>query len=195
MNLTDRFIEALNYSLELNTNRYRKGTQTPYVAHLLAVAAIVLEHGGDEDQTIAALLHDAGENSGGVLTLIEIRKRFGERVAKIVQGCSDSILNVGQQKPDWKLRKSEFVASIKDKPKDSILVCLADKLHNSRSVLSDLKIVGDAVWQRYNDDKEGTLWYYRAMVEAFKPVTAGLPAQSGMVKELEGIVDEIEKVF
>jgi (p)ppGpp synthase/HD superfamily hydrolase len=194
MDLTERFLDALNFSLDLNRDRVRRRSQTPYIAHLLAVAAIVLEHGGDEDQTIAALLLDAAEGSGGVRILIEIRRRFGERVTRIVQGCSDSVLNTGQERAAWKSRKSEFIASIKGKSADVVLVCLADKIHNARSVLSDYRMFGNSVWQRFKGDKEGTLWYYRAMVEAFKPITKGLLAQSILVQEFDDIVREIEKL-
>ena len=194
MDLTERFMEALNFSLDLNRNQVRRRSQTPYIAHLLAVAAIVLENGGDEDQTIAALLHDAAEDSGGVKTLLEIRRRFGERVARIVQGCSDSVLNTGQERAAWKTRKSAYIASIKEKSADVVLVCLADKIHNARSVLSNYKMVGNSAWHRFKNDKEGTLWYYRSMVEAFKPTTKGLLAQSALAQEFEYIVNEIEKL-
>ncbi len=162
--LGPKFEEALRYAAQLHRRQARKGTDIPYVAHLLAVASLALEHGGDEGQAIAALLHDAVEDQGGVATLEEIRRRFGERVARLVHACSDTLDN---PKPAWRGRKEAYLSRIADEPADALIVALADKLHNARSILADLRLRGDDVWQQFSGGRDGTLWYYRALVEAF----------------------------
>jgi len=187
---SDRFSEALVFALGLHNDQVRKGTKTPYMAHLLAVTAIVLENGGDEDQAIGALLHDAAEDrGGGVKTLFEIQKRFGERVSRIVQACSDSVLEEGQEKTAWQPRKEIYLKFIQEKPADAILVSLADKIHNSRAILSDYREIGETLWQRFKGGRDGTLWYYRALFEAFKPV-----GPERMVNELKRTIEELEKL-
>jgi GTP pyrophosphokinase len=186
MELSTRFFEAIGYALELHNDQIRKGTKIPYIAHLLAVTALVLENGGDEDQAIAALLHDAVEDRGGLETLQEIHDKFGARVALIVKACSDA---VSKPKAPWKKRKDAYIASIAEKPTDAVLVSIADKIHNARAILGDYREIGEALWERFKGGREGTLWYYRALVEAFKPVG---PAR--MLAELERTVDELERL-
>src|SRR5437764_4348530 len=186
MILTERFEEALAFAARLHKSQLRKGTAIPYVSHLLAVASIALEHGADEDEAIAALLHDAAEDQGGDATRQEIRRRFGERVARIVDGCTDAETT---PKPPWRERKERYVAHVAGAPPSVRLVSAADKLHNARSTLADLRASGDAVWGRFKGGKEGTLWYYRSLVEAFRAHGA-----TPLVEELARTVAEIERL-
>ena len=151
--LTDHFDRALLYATHIHGGQVRKGTSTPYVAHLLAVAATVLEYGGTEDIAIAALLHDAVEDQGGELRLSDIRNRFGDRAADIVRACSDSVVNsaAGQEKEDWHTRKKRYLEHLHTVDHDTLLVSLSDKVHNARSILRDLRNpeIGMAVWERF----------------------------------------------
>jgi len=162
--LTKRFKDALNLAFTLHAEQTRKGTSTPYFAHLIAVTALVLENGGDEDLAIAALLHDAVEDQGGLKTLEEIRSRYGERVARIVLDCSDALVT---PKPPWRLRKEIYLTHLDQVDPEVHLVSIADKLHNARSILADLEQQGSAVWKRFTGGKAGTLWYYRALADYF----------------------------
>ena len=184
--LSSGFEEALILATRLHTNQVRKGTRIPYVAHLLAVTALVLEDGGDEDQTIAALLHDAVEDQGGIETLDEIRKLFGEQVARIVEGCSDSIES---PKPPWRERKVNYMRHLREANIDILRVSLADKLHNACSILRDLQQNGDVIWDRFKGGKDGTLWYYRSLVAIFHENDF-----SPMVAELKRVFKRIEKL-
>ena len=181
-----RFDEALAYASRLHAGQARKGTGVPYVAHLLAVAAIVLEHGGGEDEAIAALLHDAVEDQGGASTRAKIRRRFGDNVAAIVDGCTDADT---VPKPPWRRRKEAHVAHVGAASPAVRLVSAADKLHNARSVLADYRQLGDALWGRFRGGRDGTLWYYRAMVDAFRAAEA-----TPLVEELERTVAELERL-
>jgi (p)ppGpp synthase/HD superfamily hydrolase len=163
MKLSTRFEEALVFATRLHANQTRKGTTTPYIAHLLAVTAIVLEHGGNEDEAIAALLHDSIEDQGGATTREEIRRRFGNAIVEIVDGCTDSDV---MPKPPWRTRKEAYLAHISKAPAPVRLVSAADKLHNARAILEDYHILGEALWKRFNGGKDGTLWYYRSAVDA-----------------------------
>ena len=180
----EKFEDALTYAARLHRDQTRKGTSTPYVTHLLAVAAIVGENGGTEDEVIAALLHDAPEDRGGKERLEEIRTRFGGAVAEIVDGCTDTYED---PKPAWRPRKEAYVAHVATAPASVRLVSAADKLHNARSILADLRALGDELWSRFTGGKEGTLWYYRALTEAY--ARAG---QNPIVEELDRVVREIE---
>jgi len=164
-----RFSAALALANDLHAPQTRKGTDIPYIAHLLAVAAIVIEAGGDEDLAIAALLHDAVEDQGGQATLTRIHSDFGGRVASVVEACSDTDV---VPKPPWRARKQAYIDSIAHKSPDALLVSLADKIHNSEAILADYRVVGEAVWDRFSGGREGTLWYYRALADSFKPHTA-----------------------
>ncbi len=183
--LTTRFEDALKLALRLHARQTRKGKNVPYIAHLLSVSALVLEAGGDEDQAIAALLHDAVEDQGGLETLAMIREIFGERIATIVDGCTDAYTI---PKPPWKERKEAYVAHLNKASSDVRLVSMADKLHNARCLLSDLYAQGDLAFDKFNGGKDGTLWYYRALVEAFRE---GAP--SLWVEELDRVVTAIEQ--
>ncbi len=184
--LTARFTRAVAYAARLHAEQKRKGTDRPYIAHLLGVASIVLEHGGDEDTAIAALLHDVVEDQGGRPRLGEIRRKFGARVARIVDGCTDAYTD---PKPPWRPRKERYIAHLAEAPAEERLVSAADKLHNAREVLSDYRRIGDALWSRFQGGKEGTLWYYRALLEALRQA-----GTSPLVEEFERVVTELERL-
>ena len=190
--LTDRFDRALLYATLVHGGQVRKGTAVPYIAHLMAVAATVLEYGGAEDAAIAALLHDAVEDQGGEPRLADIRNRFGARVAEIVRACSDSVADTsaGEPKEDWRLRKVRYVAHLASADEATLLVSLADKVHNARSILRDLREpkVGAAVWGRFKASRQDTLWHYRELAKAFMQYRPGQLAE-----ELGEIVDALER--
>lgn len=186
MNLTARFEEALVFATRLHAQQVRKGTGIPYVAHLLGVASIALENGASEDEAIAALLHDAIEDQGGAATREEIRRRFGDNVVQIVDGCTDAETI---PKPPWKERKEKYIAHISEAPASVLLVSASDKLHNARALLLDYRICGEQLWDRFKGGREGTLWYYRALVEAYRAAS-----QIPLVEELERVVTEIERL-
>jgi (p)ppGpp synthase/HD superfamily hydrolase len=186
--LTHRFVEALGYAAELHLRQRRKGKGQPYVGHLLGVAAIVIQHGGGEDEAIAGLLHDAVEDQGGLPRLGEIREKFGERVAHIVDGCTDSY-EVSGEKLDWGERKRAYIEKVARESADVRLVSAADKLANARDILSDYRVDGDAVFQRFKGRKQGTLWYYRTLVNVFRK-TGTTP----LIEELDRVVSELESL-
>lgn len=184
--LTHRFEQALVYAFQLHANQLRKGTEIPYMAHLLGVTSLVLEDGGREDEAIAALLHDAVEDQGGMKTLDEIRRRFGDTVAEIVAGLTDAFET---PKPPWEQRKIDYLTHLKGAGPMVRRVSLADKLYNARSILRNLRTLGPSTWQRFNGGKQGSLWYYRALVEIFEENEA-----SFMSNELSRVVGEIERI-
>jgi len=186
MRLTSRFEEAVIYGVRLHEKQLRKGTQVPYASHLLSVASIALSHGANEDEAIGALLHDAVEDQGGVPTLAEIRQRFGDAVAEIVEGCTDT--NV-VPKPPWRARKEAYIAHVRKASPSVRLVSASDKLDNARAVLADYYVLGEALWERFNGGKNGTLWYYRELVKAFREAGGG-----SIVDELDRVVQELHRV-
>jgi (p)ppGpp synthase/HD superfamily hydrolase len=185
MTLTQRYDEALVFASELHRQQMRKGTDIPYLSHLLAVSSLVMEHGGDEDQAIAGLLHDAVEDQGGAKTLAEIERRFGHDVGQIVADCTDAWTD---PKPPWRARKEQYLAALPKKPQRSLLVSLADKTHNARAIRMDLCRLGDAFWSRFSGGKDGTLWYYSSLAQIFAKV---LPGDLG--RELEDTVVSLER--
>ena len=187
MKLTPRFEHALNYACIVHAGHLRKGTSIPYVAHLLSVASLALEYGADEDTAIAALLHDAVEDAGGQGRAEDIRVRFGDCVAEIVLGCTDTDVT---PKPPWQQRKEEYIRHLADASPETLLVSCCDKLHNSRSIVSDLRNIGDDLWSRFKGGKDGTLWYYRTLVEAFRKHNAPV----GVVDELDRVVSLMEEM-
>jgi len=186
MRLTPRYESALVMATQLHADQKRKGTDIPYVTHLLSVSSLVLEHGGTEDQAIAALLHDAVEDQGGKETLDRIRDRFGSGVADIVDHCTDTYV---EPKPEWRQRKETYVAGVANMPASAALVSCADKLHNARAILSDLRDIGEDLWGRFTGGKKGTLWYYRSLADAFDKI---LPNR--LTDELRRTVGKIEKL-
>lgn len=184
MTLSVRFEEALTFAHQLHGDQCRKGTTVPFISHLLAVTSIVLEHGAGEDEAIAALLHDAAEDQGGEVTLEEIRRRFGNTVAEIVEGCTDSWT---EPKPPWRERKEAFIASLREASPSVCLVSAADKLHNARTILSDYRRLGESLWPRFNGGKRGTMWYYRTLVDVL-----GSTGPEELADELARVVSEIE---
>ena len=169
MELSTRFDEALIFATRLHAHQVRKGSGIPYISHLLAVSAIVLEYGGDEDEAIAALLHDAVEDQGGDATRQVIYQRFGTTVVDIVNGCSDTDVT---PKPPWQARKEAYIAHLHSASPAILLVSAADKLHNARAILHDYSAIGETIWQYFKTGKDGTLWYYRSLLAVYK--TRGL---------------------
>lgn len=159
-----RFEEALLYANRLHLHQKRKTNQTPYIAHLLSVAALVMEAGGDADTVIAALLHDAVEDQGGMNTLEEIKGRFGEKVARIVEECTDAFTH---PKPPWRERKQAHIERVSDCTPEALLVILADKVHNLRTMLADFDHQGESIWEKFNGGRDGTLWYNSALLPIF----------------------------
>ncbi len=185
MQLTPRFSDALVYATELHAAQLRKVSGVPYVAHLLGVCGIVLEQGGDEDEAIGALLHDSIEDQGREgRTRTEILQRFGPRVLAIVDGCTDTDQ---EPKPPWRPRKEAYIAHLSTASASTRLVSCADKLYNARVILADLRQVGEQVWERFNGGRDGTLWYYRELVTAFRQAGSG-----PILDELDRVVSAIE---
>lgn len=169
--LTPRFAEALQLAYYLHHNQMRKGTGTPYMAHLLSVCSLVMYHGGDENQAIAALLHDALEDASDKITPGRIGEEFGPKVQHIVEFCSDTPPDFrGGDKEPWKVRKERYLAHVRSggvKP-EALLVSVADKVDNASAIVRDLKLVGDLVWERFKVGKDDQLWYYRQLVSAYQ---------------------------
>jgi len=182
--LSDRFEKALVYAFQVHQMQMRKGSSVPYIAHLIAVTSLVLEDGGDEDEAIAALLHDAAEDHGGLRTLEEIRTKFGDRVAGIVDGCTDTY---DDPKPPWLERKSAYLEKLLTASPDILRVSVADKLHNARSLLFDLRRSGEETWSRFNGGKSGTLWYYNELLKVYQLITPTM-----MVEEFARVVQQID---
>lgn len=182
--LTDRFKRALEYATVVHGGQARKGTSVPYVSHLLAVCALVLEDGGGEDEAIAALLHDAVEDGGGPARLHDIRTQFGDRVADIVSACSDTDET---PKPPWKERKTRYIDHIQGASPEARRVSCADKVHNARAILRDYRVLGEELWQRFNAGGDEQLLYYRKLAKAFRQADA-----TPIVGELERVVSELE---
>lgn len=170
--LGDRFTSAVATAVELHGGQSRKGGHVPYLTHLLAVASLVLEDGGDEDEAIAGLLHDAAEDAGGRETLESIRGYFGDRVALIVAACSDAMPSPGEAKPPWEERKAAYLEELRSAEPSVLRVSLADKLHNGRSLLEDLEAHGTEVWGRFNAPPDRQAAYYGKLLAAYE---AGLP--------------------
>ncbi len=187
MTFTAQFEKALTLATRLHATQTRKGSDIPYVAHLLGVASIALDHGANEGEAIAALLHDAVEDQGGEKTLNRIRRQFGSTVADIVWGCSDTD---EVPKPPWRERKETYIAHVVCTSPSIQLVSASDKLHNARAILSDYRYLGDTLWARFTGGKDGTLWYYRALVEAFQ--RSGTNRQ--LVADLDLVVSDIERL-
>jgi (p)ppGpp synthase/HD superfamily hydrolase len=163
--LGPRLQKAFRYAAEKHAGQTRKQSAVPYLSHLMAVTSLVLEGGGDEGMAMAALLHDVVEDCGGMPTLREVRKLFGTRVAKIVEGCTDSF---SDPKLPWIVRKEEYLKRLKHEDAETRLVSASDKLHNVRTVIADYRQDGESIWKRFSGGRDGTLWYYRALSDEFQ---------------------------
>ena|SRR5438093_5937979 len=185
--LGERFADAVAYAAKAHGAQLRKGTSIPYLSHLLSVAALVLEDGGGEDEAIGGLLHDAAEDAGGLDRLDDIRERFGEAVARIVDGCTDTYED---PKPDWRERKERYLEHLRTETDERILrVSLADKLHNARSILRDHREIGELVWRRFNRGADQQMWYYRELEGIFARKKPG-----PLFDEFYRTVDELERL-
>jgi (p)ppGpp synthase/HD superfamily hydrolase len=182
--LTDKFERAFQYASIVHAGQRRKRSEIPFMAHLLGVASIAFEYGADEDEAIAALLHDSVEDAGGEERLQDIRTRFGDIVAVIVDGCTDSKTS---PKPPWRTRKAAYIARVPHAPPAVKLVSAADKLYNVRSIIKDLRQFGNTAWDRFKGGKEGTLWYYRCLIQAYK--TTGV---TPLIEELDLTFAQLE---
>jgi len=187
--LDDRFARAVAYAVDLHRHQARKGTSIPYLTHLLAVCSLVLEDGGTENEAIAALLHDGPEDQGGEPILVEIRARFGDEVATIVDGLSDSMTPVGAMKESWRPRKQRYLSRLEEESESVLRVSLADKLHNARSMAIDLAAGGETVWNRFHAGEGDQAWYYRQLLDVFErrvPGSRNLPEFRALVGDLFG---------
>jgi len=192
--LSDRFKDAFNYACDKHQNQTRKGTVIPYISHLIAVSGLVIEHGGNEDEAIAALLHDVVEDQGGEEMLNEIRERFGETVAEIVEGCSDSFSYDPEDKLPWKERKQDYINHLAtDASPSTLLVSMADKLHNARAMLTDYSFIGEPFWTRFNATREEEKWYYHQLLEAFRNRTVPPSLSREFERVVNNLTEAIEK--
>ena len=187
--LTRRFDLALQVASGLHFEQPRKGTGIPYIAQLMAVCSLVLEAGGGEDLAIAALLHDAVEDQGGLSTLSTIRRLFGDRVANAVESCSDSTEPDPMKKADWRGRKEAYLEHLRTASGDALLVAAADKLHNARAMLSDSRELGEKFWLRFKAPKKDQLWFLGAMADAQRETTLSRV----LVDELSRVVAELKR--
>jgi GTP pyrophosphokinase len=183
--LGERFELALQFAAATHRTQVRKGSGIPYVGHLLGVCSLVIEDGGSEDEAIGALLHDAAEDQGGQAMLEDIRVRFGEHVAAIVEACSDTMES---PKPPWRTRKEAYVQHLEAQSESVLRVSLADKLFNARAILRDYLVVGDEIWARFQSGRDGQLWYYRQLADRFNTLLPGR-----LACELSEVVDELEE--
>ena len=185
MQVSEKFEEGLIYATRAHGNQTRKKTGIPFVAHVLGVTAIALEYGANESEAIGALLHDTVEDCGGVERLRDIRGRFGDDVARIVDGCTDTY---EVPKPPWLERKRSYIEHLKDSDSSTLLVSASDKLHNTRAILAELRRHGLEVFERFSGKKDGTVWYYRTLVTAFTEQGN----HSDLIEELDRVVTDIE---
>lgn len=187
--MSSRFQQAFEYALEKHREQKRKGSSVPYISHLMSVSALVMEACGDEDQAIAGLLHDVPEDQGGRPALEEIRARFGERVAHIVEGCTDTF---EEPKPDWKIRKQQYIEHLKHADNDTKLVSLADKLHNARSILADYRQIREEIWKRFKRGRNEQLWYFGALAAAFE-ASRSQPGIARLLDEFQRVRRDLEQ--
>jgi (p)ppGpp synthase/HD superfamily hydrolase len=193
MALTARFEEAFAYAHDLHRLDTRKGTTAPYIGHLMGVCSIVLDDGGTEDEAIAALLHDAAEDHGGRPRLEAIRQTFGDAVARIVEDCTDSW---DEPKRPWAERKTAYVHHARKLAPSSLRVSAADKVHNTYSILRDLRNIGEKVWERFNATPDDVLAYYEGLVRAYRDAGALRHAQAVPSASRDGsaLVDELDRI-
>jgi len=184
--LTTRFDHALLFAAQVHRDQDRKKSGIPYLSHLLGVASIVMDYGGDEDMAIAALLHDAVEDHGGRPMLNVIEQIFGPRVAKIVDGCTDSYVEDPKKKEPWEKRKVRYLHRVRHEDAETRFVSAADKLYNVRAVLRDLRYDGEIAFSRFSAPKAKTLWYYRSLVREYR--------LGGVTHRLKPLVDDLDRV-
>ena len=183
--------DAFEYAAHHHRRDTRKGTDVPYLAHVLGVASLVLEHGGTDKQVAAALLHDVAEDHGGEARLAEIEKKFGKEVARIVRGCSDSLVADPSKKEKWTRRKKRYVKHLREAPREVLLVSCADKLYNARATLEDARAIGPKMWKRFNAGPKKQARNYRALSTVFcARMRKGRGA--AMARELRAVVNELE---
>ena len=185
----DEYLEAYVYSYKLHKKQTRKGSNIPYFTHLSSVSNLIIENNGTTTQAIAGLLHDAVEDQGGAKTLAAIKRKFGPKVAKIVDQCSDTTI---KPKPPWKKRKIKYIKDIKNKSQDTLLVSLCDKYHNANCILSDYQKVGEEIWDRFTASKQETLWYYESLYKEFKKY---LKNHLELIKAYKNAVDEMKRII
>lgn len=186
-----RFESALVYASQVHHGQLRKGTSIPYMAHILGVAGMAMEYGANDDEAIGALLHDAAEDGGGEARLAEIRARFGDAVGDIVLGCSDSLAEHPEDKLPWRARKDAYLGHIETASDSVCLVSAADKLHNARAIIRDLRMHGDDVWDRFQGKRDGTLWYYEAVAGALLS-RYRCPLTRDLLREVEQLLNLAE---
>jgi (p)ppGpp synthase/HD superfamily hydrolase len=195
LQLTPRFTQAVDYSRQVHAS-LRKGTEVPYMAHLLGVASLVLGETGHvpfpvtEDMAIAALLHDAVEDEGGLPRLRNMQAKFGDKVAKIVEGCTDSFVEYPDKKQEWEERKSSYIERLWNEPPETLLVCVADKLYNARAILEDYRQIGPEVWSRFKRGRIQQLWYFGELIKVYEERCPNWR----IVKELQRTVEELAQV-
>jgi (p)ppGpp synthase/HD superfamily hydrolase len=195
LHLTARFTRAVDYARQVHVN-YRKGTTVPYMAHLLGVASLVMGESGHvrfpvtEDMVIAALLHDAVEDEGGLPRLRDIEANFGKEVAKIVEGCTDSFEEDSSKKLKWEDRKKSYIDRLRKEPEGTLIVSAADKLYNARAILEDYREIGAAVWNRFKRGRKEQLWYFGELIKVYQE---RCPSWR-IVSELERVIGELERV-
>jgi GTP pyrophosphokinase len=192
LHLTSRFTAAIDYARVLHIER-RKGTDIPYMAHLLGVAALVMGEAGHadvtEDMVIAAVLHDAAEDHGGQMRLDDIEHNFGADVARMVEGLSDSLTEDSSKKAPWRERKEGYLKRLRREPADVQLISAADKLYNARTILDDYRKVGPEVWKRFKRGRKHQIWYFRELLKVFKAT-----GKNRIVAELERVTDKLERI-
>ncbi len=190
MELSDRVADAVQLALRAHGAQRRKLGGAPYISHLFRVAGTVLQYGGDEDETIAALLHDVVEDQGGLDALEEIRRRFGSRVAQIVEACTDSYQ---QPKPPWRQRKEQYLQRLQTASPSVRLIAAADKLDNLRDLLAHHRVFGDDVWAHFRGGRAGLAWYHRSVVDILRR-TENDPRRLPLVEQLQEAVCQLEQL-
>ena len=186
---TERFESAMAYAHQVHKGQRRKGTGIPYIAHILGVTALAIEYGATEDEAIGALLHDAAEDGGGEQTLAYVRAQYGDAVADIVLGCSDSLVEDPEDKLPWLERKENYLAHLENASPSVCLVSAADKLHNVRSIMRDYREHGEEIWNRFQGKRDGTLWYYETVAD-----TLLRRYRSQLTRDLQDEVDKLLEI-
>lgn len=183
-----KYLEVLNFAFELHSKQFRKGTKIPYFFHLSSVSNCVIENGGNTDEAIAALLHDV-EDQGGEKTLKLIKKKFGNKVAKIVEDCTDTKV---VPKPPWFERKKQYISDLKKKNQSSLLVSICDKTHNASCIINDYYRVGKKIWNRFSVNKKLVFWYYESLGQCYNK---NLKGHKILKQNFKKLVSEMKRVI